>query len=219
MIAGIDEAGRSPVLGPLIIACVVGENEDFKRIGCKDSKILNQNQRAILASQIRKIAKQIILSKISPSKIDRAVSKHQLNILEAKEMAKLILKIKEPVEKIFIHPCDVDSERFKNYIWTFLYDFQHLKINYENLIVERNADSEIPIVSAASIIATHTRTQIMKRLDKKYSCGFGEPPHPKTKEFIKKAIETGQGLNIIRKSWKTYKRIRGELNEERSLCN
>ena len=89
LLIGIDDAGRGPLIGPMILAGVLIDsslNNNLKELGVKDSKLLSQNQRLRLSGEIKKISKSKILI-TSPSEID---SSPNLNTLEAKKTAEII---------------------------------------------------------------------------------------------------------------------------------
>jgi len=95
-VCGIDDAGRGPMLGPLVIAGISLEKKNIKKLsalGVKDSKKLTPKTREHLYKKIIKIVDNYYIAKISPRSIDASVKKHCLNGLEAKYMAKVV-KIK-----------------------------------------------------------------------------------------------------------------------------
>ncbi|MCK4885318.1 ribonuclease HII, partial [Candidatus Bathyarchaeota archaeon] len=104
MIAGVDEAGRGPVIGPLVIAGVSLDENDLPKLvdlGVKDSKLLSPQRRETLSSQIKKLALNYHIVLLSPAEIDRVVESkrklHKLNRLEAVTMARVIAVLKPDV--------------------------------------------------------------------------------------------------------------------------
>ena len=70
LIAGVDDAGRGAVIGPLVIAGVLLRHEDLqtlKELGVKDSKLLTPHRREVLAEEIREIVQKISVQKLRPS--------------------------------------------------------------------------------------------------------------------------------------------------------
>ena len=121
LVAGIDEAGRGCVIGPLIVAGVlINQNkiDMLQKIGVKDSKRLSPKKREKLAPQIKKIAVETSFFELSPNTIDKVVKRakilKKLNYLEAMAMAKIIRDLNP--SRAFIDPADVDCERFKKQI-------------------------------------------------------------------------------------------------------
>src|SRR3989344_7737893 len=95
MLGGIDEAGRGPVLGPMVMAivCIKPENESkLVNLGVKDSKLLKPEIRSSMFQQIIDISEHYEIIAIHPKEIDEALTSPVLNInkLEAKTSAKLI---------------------------------------------------------------------------------------------------------------------------------
>ena len=154
LLLGIDDAGRGPVLGPMILAGILIKPEEeklIKQMGAKDSKLLTPTQRRQIKEKLTPYPSHIELS--TPSEID---DHKNLNLLEAEKAAKIInhltKNINEKVEVI------IDCPSVNIQSWTN--DVQKL-INKPKLIslsCEHKADLHHPIVSAASIIAKEKRT-------------------------------------------------------------
>jgi len=93
LIAGIDEAGRGPVIGPMVIVGIAVQNTKLKlleELGVKDSKQLNFKERENIYNSILKISDKYLIKIISPQKIDEYVFGNKLNILEFEIMADII---------------------------------------------------------------------------------------------------------------------------------
>jgi len=205
--AGVDEAGRGSVIGPLVIAGVSVEENDLPKlvdIGVKDSKLLSPQKRETLATQIRKLALNCHVVFLSPVEIDHVVETgkrlHRLNRFEAQSMARVIAVLKPDVA--YVDASDVIADRFGEHIAENL-DF-NLKI-----VSEHKADITYPIVSAASIIAKVERDQAISNLQKKHgNLGCGYPSDSKTINFLGDWIRKfGSYPDFVRKSWKTSKRV------------
>jgi len=101
LICGIDEAGRGPVIGPLVMAGVLVDEADLpklKNIGVKDSKLLTEDKRNELFPKILKIVKKYQIVVVEPEEIDKAVRGHDglnLNWLEARKSAEIINKLNQ----------------------------------------------------------------------------------------------------------------------------
>ena len=205
--AGVDEAGRGSVIGPLVIAGVSVEENDLPKlvdIGVKDSKLLSPQKRETLATQIRKLALNCHVVFLSPVEIDHVVETgkrlHRLNRFEAQSMARVIAVLKPDVA--YVDASDVIADRFGEHIAENL-DF-NLKI-----VSEHKADITYPIVSAASIIAKVERDQAISNLQKKHgNLGCGYPSDSNTINFLGNWIRKfGSYPDFVRKSWKTSKRV------------
>lgn len=206
-IAGIDDAGRGSVIGPLAIAGVLVNENDLPRLvdlGVKDSKRLSPRKRQMFAEEIEKLSLEYSVAMLSPPEIDRVVEHgkrlHKLNRLEAVTMAAVINKLKPDVA--YVDASDVSTERFKAHILE--------KLNFKTRIIsEHKADVKYPVVSAASIIAKVKRDQAIFTLRNLYrDIGSGYPSDPITILFLKNWIKKfGSYPDFVRKSWKPAKRF------------
>jgi ribonuclease HII len=187
----------------MVIAGVVIDNKDekkLKKIGVKDSKILSPKKREELAKKIEEIARNIVVLRVQPCKIDSYRAKGiNLDKIEAMKMAEII-EISGG-KKVFVDSLEQNSKKFKNLIMSLL------KNNDADLIVENYLDESIPVVSAASIIAKVNRDNAIRELKAKegFDFGVGYPHDPKTIEFVKKLIKEKRGElpSYVRKSWIT----------------
>jgi ribonuclease HII len=214
LVAGVDDAGRGAVLGPLVIAGVVFHHKDLNRLkelGVKDSKQLSSHRREQLAAQIRKLAIQVHTINLDPAEIDKFVRRkmklYKLNRLEAKTMAKVIATLKP--EKAFVDASDVLADRYKHHI------LECLPIQVE-VISEHKADEKYPIVSAASIIAKVERDEAVSKLKKKHGeLGCGYPTDPQTIRFLEHWIKKFRVYpDFVRKSWKPAQKIKRQAKSK-----
>ena len=209
-IAGVDEAGRGPIIGPLVIAGVLLDERNLYQLmdlGVKDSKRLSPRRREELAAEIKELALKYHVAMLSPAEIDRVVETgkklHKLNRLEAQTMAEVITILKPDVA--YVDASDVLADRFKQHI------AENLTFNVR-IISEHKADAKYPIVSAASIIAKVERDKAISELREKYgNLGSGYPADQKTIDFLKRWINRYKTYpDFVRKSWKTAKRLKNE---------
>jgi len=212
LIAGVDEAGRGPVIGPLVIAGVSIDESDLPKLvnlGVKDSKLLSPQRREKLVSQIKKVALNCHTVFLSPPEIDIVVESrrklHKLNRLEAVAMARLLTILKPDVA--YVDASDVLADRFAEHI------AENLSFKLK-IVSEHKADVKYPIVSAASIIAKVERDKVISQLQKKYgNMGCGYPSDSNTIKFLEDWIRKfGSYPDFVRKSWKTAKRVKSEAD-------
>ena len=200
-VCGVDDAGRGPMLGPLIIAGISLERKNIKKLsalGVKDSKKLSPKLREHLYKKIIKIVDDYYIVKISPKSIDASVKKHCLNGLEAKYMAKVVSKLDADVS--YVDSCDVNSTRFGREIST-------LSDNHKIKSFHR-ADSRFVVVSAASILAKVTRDKAIMKLRKEHNLGSGYPSDSVTVKFVTKYYKKNHEMpKFVRKSWKPVQKI------------
>src|SRR3989344_8820048 len=98
IIVGVDEAGRGPVLGPLVMAALAFKEEDIQKLewlGVKDSKLLSSSAREELFEPIRELVHDFRIEVIEPDAIDLSLteSTSNLNWLEAETSARLVSEL------------------------------------------------------------------------------------------------------------------------------
>jgi ribonuclease HII len=206
-ISGIEEAGRGPVIGPMVMACVVIEKEEEESLtllGIKDSKLLTPKKREELFEVIIKKAKRYDIIIIPPEAVDANLfdPEMNLNLLEAKVSAMLISKTNP--DSVMLDCPSNNPNAYINSVKRFL---KELDVKKEITIkAEHKADLNYPVVSAASILAKVSRDREIEKLKQKYKIDFGSgyPSDPKTKDFLAKYYDK---YPIFRKSWASYKNI------------
>ncbi len=209
-IAGIDEAGRGCVIGPLVIAGVLIKEENLQALlalGVKDSKLLTAKKREALIPEIIRIAEKHVILKVPPCEIDKAVEcklrNHKLNRLEAKTMAQIVTALEPDI--VYVDAADVLEDRFGQYIM----EASSFKTK---IISKHKADKTYPIVSAASIIAKVERDNCIAELRKEYGdFGTGYLSDSKTQIFLVQWLKSHNDYpDMIRKSWKPAKKAKSQ---------
>lgn len=162
-IAGTDEAGRGPLVGPVVAACVVFD-KTYKNDMINDSKKLSEKKREELYDIIMKDAISVGIAQVSAKEID------EINIYEASRNA-MIEAYKKANEKVKI-----------DYLLTDAMPIDTLDIPVLKII---KGDAKSISIAAASIIAKVTRDRILIDLDKKYpEYGFKSHKGYPTKKHI-----------------------------------
>jgi ribonuclease HII len=215
-VAGVDDAGRGSIIGPLAIAGVLLHDKDLPKLidlGVKDSKRLSPHRREQLASEIKEIALKYHVEMLSPAEIDRVVETgkklHKLNRLEAQTMAKVITILKPEVA--YVDASDVLADRFKQHI------MENLTFKVQ-IISEHKADVKYPIVSAASILAKVERDKAISELQEKHgNIGCGYVTDPSTIKFLEDWIKKfGSYPDFVRRSWKPAKKLKTKAEKEQT---
>ena len=207
---GIDEAGRGPMLGPLVVAAIAIPKNDVRLLiehNITDSKKLSPKKRKLAYEVIEKFTlergwvKQITIC--NPIDIDFAMETTNLNILETELFANTInnLEINESKGgKLILDACDVNEERFGNRV-TGLID----KWPWDSwdLISIHGADKLHRSVGAASIIAKVTRDNIIKEIeaDIGIKIGSGYPSDPTSKKALFDLCKGETPDNCLRWKW------------------
>jgi len=215
-VAGVDDAGRGSIIGPLAIAGVLLDDKDLPKLvglGVKDSKLLSPRRREKLAVEIKELALKYHVVMLSPAEIDRVVETgkklHKLNRLEAQTMAKVITILKPDVA--YVDASDVLADRFGQHI------AENLPFKVQ-IISEHKADAKYPIVSAASILAKVERDKVISELREKHgNIGCGYPTDPNTIKFLEDWIRKfGFYPDFVRRSWKPAKRLKTRSETEQT---
>ncbi|VDN97479.1 unnamed protein product [Rodentolepis nana] len=152
---GIDEAGRGPVLGPMLYACAiapVSRNASLKEMGLTDSKQLTEVKREDLLKEMLKESDWVAytIHAISPMEITEKMLSSQkisLNVISQNSAIGLIRSALDQgvnLKEVYVDTVG-KAEIYQKYLSSI---FPHLKI-----VVESKADATYPIVSAASIFA------------------------------------------------------------------
>ncbi|HOD89869.1 MAG TPA: ribonuclease HII [archaeon] len=215
-IAGIDEAGRGCVLGPLVISvCVIPEDkqEYFRQIGVKDSKLLTKKQREFLFDRIINESVEYKIIVIPAEELNVLMKEYSLNEIEAQKAAELLFSLKTDVSLVYVDSPDVTQERFKKRILDNLKLIGGNPKKY-NIISEHKADFNYPVVGCASILSKVTRDSWIKKLTGKDISGYSSDP--KTISFLKDYIIKYKKLpEYARTEWKTIDNIMSELYQKK----
>ncbi len=181
--AGVDEAGRGPLAGPVVAAAVILDDQ-CPIPGLADSKALSEARREELAAQIRERARSWAVAEASVEEID------QLNILQA-----TLLAMRRAVEALTLAPglALVDGN-------------QPPRLGCQVRTVVRG-DARVAAISAASILAKVARDSLMQELDVRYPAyGFaGHKGYPTAAHL--QALQIHGILPVHRRSFQPVRRL------------
>ncbi|XP_030052810.1 ribonuclease H2 subunit A [Microcaecilia unicolor] len=214
---GIDEAGRGPVLGPMVYGicfCPLSNKQDLEELKVADSKTLSEAERERLFEKLDSLKEYLgwALQILSPNVISTSMQqrvKYNLNALSHDTAIALIqyaLDSGVQLREVFVDtvgPAEKYQEKLKQ-------RFPELEIT-----VKPKADSLFPIVSAASICAKVARDRAVKSWkfledlgDVNLDYGSGYPNDPKTKEWLARNLDPVFGYpQFVRFSWSTAQTI------------
>ena len=169
MILGIDEVGRGPWAGPLLVGAVIWP-DDIKLEGLTDSKKLTAKKRELLNDEIIKLALGFGIGEVSSSEIDEIGLSKSLRLATKRAVD----EVKRNFAQVKFDQIIIDGTI------NFLKDTE-----YENKVSTlAKADFLVPAVSAASIIAKVKRDNFMKELATKFpqygfdtNVGYGTKKH------------------------------------------
>lgn len=210
-ILGIDEAGKGPVIGPLVI-CGYLINEDklteLSQTGVKDSKMLTPAKRSKLEPLLKEMADDVIILKMSASEIDTLRDVTNLNRLEIGKMSRIINMIRP--DKVIIDAIEANVKAFKKKVCR---DLDHEC----EIICENYADKNHIEVSAASIMAKVCRDREIEELRRIYGdIGSGYTSDPVTIAFLKNWIKKNKEFpDFVRRSWITAQLMMEEKEQKK----
>ena len=164
LIAGIDEVGRGPWAGPLVVGVVVLDSDDNIK-GVDDSKKLTKKKRELIRRLIQQKAVSIGVGWVDAPTVDEIGLSKALRLATERAFVQLSPQVREKIEQIVI-------------------DGTIRLLDDERAITMVKADSRVPAVSAASIIAKVSRDSYMAELDKVFAeydfaghVGYGTAKH------------------------------------------
>ncbi|WP_321420830.1 ribonuclease HII [uncultured Methanomethylovorans sp.] len=210
-IAGIDEAGKGPVIGPMCIGGVLADKEkldSLKNLGVADSKKLAPKKREHLAHQIRKYAQKVYIFEVSPSQIDELRKVMTMNQIMVLGFSRVLEELQP--DMAYVDAADVNATRFGTNLKAQYAKKYPEKANELSVVSEHQADATYPVVSAASIVAKVRRDELIKELGKKIGIDFGSgyPSDPKTQRFLEDWSREHDTLpEFVRHSWKTAENV------------
>lgn len=224
---GIDEAGRGPVLGPLVYACAYWDkkytNDIKKYFKFDDSKKLRPEVRQKMFEEMEACPNLIRFEKVvlTPDELSYKMLKRNkisLNEISQDAAGSLIIAAKRKganIKEVFVDtvgPPDKYREHLKKQVGDSTIDYT----------VESKADAKYPCVSAASIVAKVTRDNIVENweyVEKEEHfhkrTGSGYPSDPYTKNWLRDSYNEIFGFpSFARFSWKTISNIFKENKHE-----
>jgi ribonuclease HII len=207
--AGIDEAGRGCVIGPLVVAIVASEDKDrrwFNKYNVRDSKLVEANKRNELAEQIKERCWHKVLI-AEPYEIDDALydPARSLNELEMEIMITLLRHFQATFPKresrVLVDAISSNERAIQERL------FAGSRKIEEHLIDAKNkADTNDRTVGAASILAKAEREKLIQTIKTQvghdFGCGYSHDE--RTRKFLKTCPKQAP---YVRWSWATAREI------------
>lgn len=202
--AGIDEAGRGPVVGPLVVGLVaVDDPKVLENLDVRDSKLLRPARRRQLDEGIRRVARVETLA-VPADELDRRMARWSLNRVEVDAFASLGRRVE--ADAYFLDACDTNAGRFG---LEFLAGLKRAPPP-PRVVSEHKADARYAVVSAASIVAKVHRDaairDIAARLEPEIGLplGSGYSHDVVTRTFLQRYLEAkGRLPREARVAWST----------------
>ena len=218
---GIDEAGRGPVIGPLVVGALCLPEADLPLLhdaGVTDSKLLSESKREELDMWIRGEAEErgwkFELTISPPAEIDRAMAMTNLNDHEVSLFASLARRLQvEGGGVLQLDACDVDAGRFGNNVASRLNDWP-----WDGWLMDsrHGAESDCLAVAGASILAKVARDRAVHALSTEIGIdlGSGYPSDPVTIAALPSLIEGDVPHDCLRWGWMTVKDVWQQAHNE-----
>jgi ribonuclease HII len=195
---GVDEAGKGPVLGPMVCAAVRAPADALA--GVDDSKALSAERREALARRLRDDDRvRVGVHTVSVARIDDPAT--DMNGLALAGAAAAVRRVAEAGDETVADAADVDAERFG----------RRLREAVGNggpaveVRAEHGADAAHAVAGAASVVAKAERDRRVAELADEYGpVGSGYPSDPTTRAFLREWVRDHGGLpDCARASWAT----------------
>jgi ribonuclease HII len=218
---GVDEAGKGPVLGPMVAAAVRADPDDLPD-DVDDSKRIEPARREELAATLdADEAVRVGVGVVPVPRIDDPGT--DMNGLTVAAQAEAAGTVAEPGDRLVVDAGDVDAERFGRRVREAVGaagtgdgngdgDGDGVGTTGAGVAVEvtaeHGADESYPIVGAASVVAKVERDRRVAALEEEYAdwgpVGSGYPSDPTTREFLRRYVAaTGELPSCARRSWST----------------
>ncbi len=230
MPVGVDEAGRGPVMGPLVIcAAFHPDRENLSDLGVADSKLISKKKRESLFDRLKGIMSWVVV--VVPAEvIDEARKKMTMNRLEVLGFSSAVASLLNGEEllhqdlpmgvslelsvgsqvsgEVVLDAADVDEERFGREISS---EVREMIGNFDNPVISKHkADRDDPVVGAASILAKVTRDRKIDEISRSIGkdIGSGYPSDVNTRRFMSEWVrENGDLPPHTRRSWETSRKL------------
>ncbi|MFD1569326.1 ribonuclease HII [Halorubrum laminariae] len=221
MYLGVDEAGKGPVLGPMVAAAVLADPGDLPA-DVDDSKRLSPERRETLDTEIAALDEVAIgVAFVDPAEIDRPDT--DMNTLTVRGQARAVrialsgsvaADCDEPV-RVVADAGDTNEGRFERRLREFV-DADGGDVDPDDanpippvdVTAAHGADEDDPMVAAASVVAKVARDERMAAIDAAYDeygdLGSGYPSDPATRAFLREYVaDHGDVPDCARRSWAT----------------
>jgi ribonuclease HII len=199
---GVDEAGKGPVLGPMVAAAVRARPESIPA-DVDDSKRLGEATRESIAATLRDSdSVDVGVAVVSTDRIDEPAT--DMNGLTVAAHAEAVAAVAAEGDRVVADAGDVDAARFGRRVGDGIAE----RGPSVEVHAEHGADATYPLVAAASVIAKVERDARIEALNAAFAdhapVGSGYPSDPETRAFLRRYVgDTGELPDCARASWAT----------------
>ena len=215
MYVGVDEAGKGPVLGPMVAAAVRADPESLPA-GVDDSKRVSPERRAEIAAALRaNDAVDLAVASVEPAEIDAPET--DMNTLTVCGQARAVRGVVRSGDRVVADAGDTSETRFARRLQDGVVEAEETVdadlvggTPVESVAVDaaHGADAADPVVGAASVVAKVARDARVAAIDAAYpgydGVGSGYPSDPTTRGFLRAYVaDHGDVPPHARRSWST----------------
>lgn len=215
MYVGVDEAGKGPVLGPMVAAAVRADPESLPA-GVDDSKRVSPERRAEIAAALRaNDAVDLAVASVEPAEIDAPET--DMNTLTVCGQARAVRGVVRSGDRVVADAGDTSEARFARRLRDGVVEAEETVdadlvggTPVESVAVDaaHGADAADPVVGAASVVAKVARDARVAAIDAAYpgydGVGSGYPSDPTTRGFLSAYVaDHGDVPPHARRSWST----------------
>jgi ribonuclease HII len=199
---GSDEAGKGPVLGPMVAAAVRADPASLPD-GVDDSKRVAPARRAEIAARLRDDEDvTVAVAVVPPARIDDPGT--DMNSLTVAAHAEAVAAAAREGDAVVSDAADVNEARFGRRVAAAV-DARGVEVTVR---AEHGGDESYALVGAASVVAKVERDARVARIAAEFEAygpvGSGYPSDPKTRAFLREYVEsTGELPDCARASWST----------------
>lgn len=224
MRVGADEAGKGPVLGPMVAAAVRADPAVLPD-DVDDSKRVPEQRREEIARLLREREDVAVgVATVEPAAIDDPET--DMNTLTVRAQVSALEAVANDGDEVVVDACDTSASRFGARVREGLVDRVDGQAGATDtagsdafdLLAEHAADETYPIVSAASVVAKVERDARIGEIAAEYGdVGSGYPSDPTTREFLAEYVAGhGDVPPCARRSWSTCEELLA-ANEQSAL--
>ncbi|MFC5279987.1 ribonuclease HII [Halorubrum rubrum] len=203
MYVGVDEAGKGPVLGPMVAAAVRADPESLPA-DVDDSKRVAPERREAIAAELRAGAVDVAVATVETAEIDAPDT--DMNTLTVRGQARAVRAVVRAGDRVVADAGDTSEERFARRLREFVADPE--PVESVDVDAAHGADESDPVVGAASVVAKVARDARVAAIDAAYpdydGVGSGYPSDPTTRAFLRAYVaDHGDVPPHARRSWST----------------
>jgi ribonuclease HII len=214
---GVDEAGKGPVLGPMVAAAVRADPESLPT-DVDDSKRVAPDRRTAIAAELRTSeAIDVAVAIVETAAIDAPDT--DMNTLTVRGQARAVRGVARAGDRVVADAGDTSEDRFARRLREFVTDPDRADdaagvvtdlepVESVDVDAAHGADESDPVVGAASVVAKVARDARMAAIDAAYPAydgiGSGYPSDPTTRRFLREYVaDHGDVPPHARRSWST----------------